>query len=97
MSAGLRDAHRSPGIAVLPLLVGLCLMFGLTIWPRALIDAHGRADHLAAILVLWAMSAGLVRGVGFVPAHLVPRYALSATACFVALALGLLCRSPLFN
>jgi predicted membrane protein len=81
----------APGtLAWLPLLVGLGLMFGLTIDPRVLIDAHGRADHWAAMLAGWAMAAGIVRGVGFVPQRRVPRLLLSAPACGLALSLTVL-------
>jgi predicted membrane protein len=38
------------------------------------------------MLVFWAMSAGFVRGVGFVPRHAAPRWLLSGWACALALA-----------
>lgn len=70
--------------------VGLALMLGLSFDPRLLIDAGGRADHLAASLAGWAMAAGLVRGVGYVPAARLPRALLSGAACTLALALAIL-------
>ncbi len=33
----------------------------------------GRADHIVAMLAFWAMGAGFVRGVGFIPRHAPPR------------------------
>ena len=83
-------APSSPGIAWPALLVGIGLMLGITAYPGALVRADGRADHLAATLLCWAMAAGLVRGVGFIPRHWVPRWLLSGVACALALTLGLL-------
>jgi predicted membrane protein len=76
------------GVALLPLAVGVCLMLGLTVWPQALTASDGRADHLAAMLAFWAMSAGFVRGVGFIPRHAIPRILLSGMACATGLALA---------
>lgn len=73
---------------LLLLLLGLALMLGLTIYPAALADSNGRADHLAALAAFWAMSAAFVRGVGFVPQHLLPRMLLGAPAVPVALLLA---------
>jgi predicted membrane protein len=61
-------------------------MLLITAAPRLLTDADGKADHLAATLACWSMAAGLVRGVGYVPQHRIPRWLLSASACFIALA-----------
>jgi predicted membrane protein len=79
-----------PGIAWLPLSVGLAVLLVMTILPGIATDASGRADHTAAMLIFWSMSAGFVRGVGFVPYHWTPRLLLSSAACLVALALALL-------
>ena len=83
-------APGMPGIAWLPLSVGLGLLMVMTVLPSIATDATGRADHLAALLLFWSMSAGFVRGVGFVPYHPVPRLLLSAAACLIALGLALL-------
>ena len=42
-------------------------MVGATVYPQAMSNAAGRADHGIAALMFWAMSAGFVRGVGFLP------------------------------
>lgn len=73
-------------MSLLPLLLALAIMFGLSIYPHLLIHGNGRADHLAALLLLWAMSAGFVRGVGFVPRFWLWRLLFSAPASFLALA-----------
>ncbi len=69
------------------LLVGLAIMLVGSAYPLLFTDAAGRADHGLAMLLLWAMSAGLVRGVGFVPRAWPWRVLFSGAAC--ALALGL--------
>lgn len=80
--------ERAIRISVPLLLLGLALMLGLTIYPAALADSDGRADHLAALAAFWAMSAAFVRGVGFVPLHPLPRLLLGAPAVLVALLLA---------
>ena len=77
-------------MALLPLAVALVLMVVMTFLPMVATDAHGKADHPAALLIFWAMSAGFVRGVGFIPLHWLPRLLLSGYACAIALALALL-------
>lgn len=81
--------HRdSPGIAWLPLSIALAILAALTVLPALATDAAGRADHPAALLVCWAMSAGFVRGVGFLPRHPLPARLFSTPACLFALALA---------
>ena len=80
---------KPPGTAFLPLGIGLILLVLMTILPSLATDAHGKADHPAALLIFWAMSAGFVRGVGFVPLHWLPRLLLSGYACALSLALAL--------
>jgi predicted membrane protein len=41
------------------------------------------------MLIFWSMSAGFVRGVGFIPRHWLPRLLLSSLACGLALGLAL--------
>jgi cyd operon protein YbgE len=54
-------------VRALPLAAALAIMVGVTLYPQLLADATGRADHLAALALCWAMSAGYVSGVGFRP------------------------------
>ena len=56
-----------PGIHLPTLGVALVIMLGGTLYPPLLADAAGRADHGLALALFWAMSAGFVRGVGFIP------------------------------
>ncbi len=72
------------------LATALALMVAATVDPRLLADAAGHADHALAMAVFWAMSAGFVRGVGFVPRLTGIRWLLSGWACLIALLLAAL-------
>ena len=65
-TSGDSDPAR-PGLHGPSLLLGVALMLAGSVYPPLMTDAQGRADHGLAMLLLWAMCAGLVRGVGFVP------------------------------
>ncbi|UCV13885.1 cyd operon YbgE family protein [Quatrionicoccus australiensis] len=80
---------ETAGLAILPLGIGLVLLVVMTILPGIATDRQGRADHLLAMLIFWSMSAGFVRGVGFIPRHWLPRLLLSTLACGLALSLAL--------
>lgn len=67
------------------LAVGLAIMVAGTVYPLVLANAAGRADHGLALLLFWAMSAGFIRGVGFVPRARVWRWLFSGWACLLAL------------
>jgi predicted membrane protein len=77
-------SSATPRIHGLSLAIALVIMIAGTLYPPLMTDAAGHADHLLAGLLFWAMSAGFVRGVGFVPHHVVARWPLSATACLLA-------------
>lgn len=81
---------RPPGAAVhLPsLLVALAIMLGGSIYPLLFAGADGRADHGLALALFWAMSAGFVRGVGFVPRARVWRWLFSGWSCAAGLLLA---------
>lgn len=79
----------SARIAWLPLLAAIAIALGITANPRWLTDSAGHADHGAALALFWAMSAGFVRGVGFVPRLPPLRWLLSGTACSVGVLLAL--------
>lgn len=86
----LREPAPNAGIAWLPLSIALLILVVMTILPGLATDAAGRADHPAAMLLFWAMSAGFVRGVGFIPLHWLPRWLLSGYASSAALLAALL-------
>ncbi len=60
-------------------------MLGGTLYPPIMTDAAGHADHRLAFALFWAMSAGFVRGVGFIPRHGLWRGMLSGWACVTSL------------
>jgi predicted membrane protein len=70
------------------LLMAIGIMLLGTAFPMLFARPDGRADHTVAMLAFWAMSAGFVRGVGFIPRHAVPRLLLSAPAASLALMLA---------
>ena len=74
------------------LLVAIVLMLLGSIAPIYLADSQGQADHGLALLAFWAMSAGFVRGVGFIPQARLWRWLLSGRACGFALISALLLR-----
>ena len=84
-AAAPRDAPR---VHLPSLLVALAIMGVGTIFPLLMADARGHADHGLAMALFWAMSAGFVRGVGFVPRHLVWRVVFSGWACASAVGLA---------
>lgn len=69
------------------LFVGIAIMMIGTAFPFVMTDATGRADHGIAMALLWAMAAGFVRGMGFIPRHRVWRGLFSGWACAIALTL----------
>ena len=70
------------------LLVALVIMLGGTVYPLLLARANGSVDHGFLVALLWAMSAGLVRGVGFVPRAFGWKLLFSGWSCVVALLLA---------
>jgi len=82
-------AAPTGGIRLLPLLAAIAIMLGITAWPAALSGPQGGADHWAAMALFWAMSAGFVRGVGFVPRHVAWRLLFSGAACLLGSLLSL--------
>ena len=75
-------------IHVPSLAVAVAIMFACTLYPPMMTDAAGKADHGLATALFVAMSAGFVRGVGFIPRMLVWRGLFSGWTCLAALALA---------
>lgn len=70
------------------LLAALAIMLVGSIYPLLFADAAGKADHSLAMSLFWSMSAGMVRGVGYVPRFVVWRWFLSGWACAAGLLLA---------
>ena len=86
------DGPKRPGPASvhLPsLVVALVIMLGATVYPGVFSRANGTPDQVFAFAGFWAMSAGLVRGVGFVPRALAWRLVFSGWSCGAALSLAI--------
>lgn len=67
------------------LAAALLIMLAGSLYPLLMANASGQADHLFALALLCAMSAGFVRGVGFVPRRAVWRWIFSEWTCLAAL------------
>lgn len=72
------------------LAAGLVLMLAGTAYPLVFARADGLADHGLALMLFWAMSAGFVRGVGFIPRHWAWRMLFSGWSCLAALTMAAL-------
>lgn len=70
------------------LFIALAIMVIGSVYPLLFANAAGKADHGLAMALFWAMSAGLVRGVGFIPRWRVWRWMFSGWACLLALVLA---------
>lgn len=70
------------------LMAALVIMLVGTMYPPLMANAAGQADHGLSMALFWAMSAGFVRGVGFVPRRSVWRWLFSGWACAAALGLA---------
>jgi len=67
------------------LAAALVLMLVSTLYPPMYLSAAGAVDHRLAAALFAAMSAGFVRGVGFVPVLPVWRWVFSGWSCLAAL------------
>ncbi len=80
---------ETPSAIHLPsLATAILIMLAGTLYPLMMANAAGKADHGLATALFVAMSAGLVRGVGFVPRALVWRWLFSGWTCLLALGLA---------
>jgi predicted membrane protein len=94
MESNKTDQPPVTRMALLPLTVAIVITLVLTIYPLLL--AHGgKANHLAAMLAFWSMSAGYVRGVGFTPRYPLWKLLFSTTTCLVTLAAAIVVMRPL--
>ncbi|MDE2029677.1 MAG: cyd operon YbgE family protein [Alphaproteobacteria bacterium] len=73
---------------MLPLLTACVIVAAVTAYPPAFTDAQGKVDHGFLTILMWSVTAGLVRGVGFIPRNKILRMCFSAPACYAALALA---------
>ena len=90
-------ADAAPRVHVPLLLLALALMLIGSVAPVYLTDSQGRANHGLALLWFWAMSAGFVRGVGFIPQAAFWRSFFSAWSCVLALSGALVMKFSLLT
>jgi predicted membrane protein len=81
--------HRENKFNLLSLLVAMSIMIGATAYPLLLVNDDGHANHLMAVSLFWAMSAGFIHGIGFVPRTTVWKWSFSGNAVLVTLSLTL--------
>lgn len=74
------------------LLIAIVIILVGTIYPLVFARQDGSANHGLAFALFWAMSSGLVRGVGFVPRAFVWRLLFSGWSCMIALVIAVLVR-----
>lgn len=86
------DGRKRPGLHLPCLVVALAIMLGGTLYPPLFAGADGHVDHRFAAAVFWAMSAGFVCGVGFVPHTPWLRMLFSPLATWAALSIAGLLR-----
>jgi predicted membrane protein len=80
--------RNSGGWSFISLLVGISVTLLITVYPHAAAREDGSADMMAAAFLFWAMSAGFVRGVGFIPRNKILAVIFSLPAALLALAVG---------
>ncbi len=80
--------RASGGWSFLSLLIGISVTLLITVYPHAAAKGDGSADMMAAAFLFWSMSAGFVRGVGFVPSNKMLAAIFSLPAALLALAVG---------
>lgn len=86
MSAPITEAPSPrPGLHWPSLLVAVLIMVVGTLYPPLMADSAGKADHSLAMALFWAMSAGFIRGVGFVPKYWLWRWLFSGWSCMLGL------------
>jgi len=89
MASDIPSEAQPPAAVHFPsLLIAVVIMLAGSIYPLVFTRQDGRADHALAFALFWAMSAGLVRGVGFVPRAIWWKLLFSGWSCSVGLLLA---------
>ena len=60
-----RRRRARPRARLAAAAAAIAITLAVTIYPPMLTGSDGHADHTAAMLAMWSMSAGFVRGTGF--------------------------------
>lgn len=79
---------RPASIHLPSLITAVTIMLVGSVYPLLFTRANGTVDHRLALALFWAMSAGFVRGVGFLPNARVWRLLFSGGSCLAGLSLA---------
>lgn len=79
---------RAGGLHLPCLLVAVLIMLAATLYPLAMTHADAQPSHGLALALFMAMSAGFVRGVGFIPVGPLWRVLFSGHGCIAWLAVA---------
>lgn len=82
------DQRPHTAVHLPSLIAAVLIMLVGTIYPLVFARPDGSADHGLAFAIFWAMSAGLVRGVGFIPNAIWWKLLFSGWSCSAALVLA---------
>lgn len=88
MSAGAGGTAPASRLHLPSLAAGVLVLLAATLYPPLMTDGGGRVNHGMAAALFIAMSAGLVRGVGFLPQQPLLRWLFSGWSCLGGLALA---------
>mgnify|MGYP001314723980 CR=1 FL=1 len=83
--ADARGRMHPAGMHLPSLAAALLIMLAGTLYPPLFALGRAGADHGLAMALFMGMSAGFVRGVGFIPAEPLWRWLFSGRACLLAL------------
>jgi predicted membrane protein len=70
-------------VSWIPLICAVGIMIALSIYPGFLVKPTGDVDRISAYLFFWSMTAGFIRGVGFIPKTLLLAIIFSGPACLI--------------
>ena len=82
------DESAGAAVHVPSLLLAVAIMLVGSAYPWLFTTADGTVAHGLAFALFWAMSAGFVRGVGFVPRARLWRLLFSGWSCLAGLLLA---------
>lgn len=86
---GNNENTKTANLSWLSLLLGLAIMAIVSVYPMIFADKLGKVDHWALMILMWAMAAGLIRGVGFIPKNIIIRIITSTWFAYVCFAIAI--------
>lgn len=89
IKTGLKSSPPQTKMSWSSLILGLGIMIILSIYPTIFADKAGKVNHSALMILMWAMMAGIVRGVGFVPQNKILKVIFSKYAAYLTLVIAI--------